>query len=210
MKILLIKLWLKDSPSTRCAIKLETLILRRIIANLHETLYQYALALVATGQCTTAMIHLNLAITRGHLPSRALNGSKGVARDYKKAFELVEEGSRLGCHHCQGVMAGCTMNDDQVKSMKLSRMLACKSSKKGSRYGQCFIGELYWFGGEGTQAVAFFRLAAAQNLDRAQWWLGHMYSMGIGVGRDDVEALRWYQLAAAQGYPSEFVQNSSM
>ena len=29
-----------------------------------------------------------------------------------------------------------------------------------------------------------------------------MYHDGEGVARDDAEALRWYQLAAAQGYPT--------
>ncbi len=35
------------------------------------------------------------------------DGREGVAQDRNRAFELVEEGARLGCHHCQGVMAEC-------------------------------------------------------------------------------------------------------
>ncbi len=52
-----------------------------------------------------------------------------------------------------------------------------------------------------AQAVALYRLAAAQNLDDAQYSLGYMYYDGIGVAQDDAEALRLYQLAAAQGHP---------
>jgi len=214
MKILLTKFLLKDSPSTRCAINLETLILRRIIANLHEALYQYALALVSTGQCATAMIHLNLSIIRGHFPSRALkthmmiDGREGVAKDENGAFELVEEGARLGCYHCQGVMAlcyrygyGCMRNE--ARSLELAR----ESSGLGSRYGQHVLGLFYRYGGGGVaedyaQALALYRLAAAQNFGGAQFSLGSMYYLGRGVAEDVAEALRLFQLAAAQGHPA--------
>ena len=39
------------------------------------------------------------------------------------------------------------------------------------------------------------------NLDWAQLSLGSMYGCGVGVAQDYAEALRWYQLAAAQGHP---------
>ena len=49
--------------------------------------------------------------------------------------------------------------------------------------------------------VALYRLAAAQKLDKAQWSLGVMHENGShGVARDCVAALRFYQLAAAQGH----------
>jgi TPR repeat protein len=101
--------------------------------------------------------------------------------------ELVEEGARLGCHHCQGVMA-------------------CKSSLKNSRYGLFVLGGFCQYGRGGVaqdyaQALALYRLAAAQNFDGAQSRLGHIYDHGLGVVEDDAEALRWYQLAAIQGYP---------
>ena len=37
---------------------------------------------------------------------------------------------------------------------------------------------------------------------RAQFILGYMYDNGEGVPEDDVEAVRWYRLAAEQGYAS--------
>ncbi len=168
--------------------------------------------LCASGQCAAAMVVLNLAVYLGHLPSRALmahmllQGREGVACDVKAAFKLVEKGARLGCHHCQGVMAMCYWRGDGcVRDAARSLELARESSGKGSRYGQDTLGEFYRFGKEGVaqdhaQAVALYRLAAAQNLDGAQWILGHMYSRGLGVAQDDAEARRWYQLVAAQRY----------
>jgi TPR repeat protein len=52
-----------------------------------------------------------------------------------------------------------------------------------------------------VQAVELYRLAAAQNLDSAQLYLGHMHANGFGVAKDSFEALRLYRLAAAQGHP---------
>ena len=136
-----------------------------------------------------------------------LRGREGVAKDRIGAFELVEEGARLGCHHCQGVMAECYRwgfgcEEDEARSLELAR----ESSGKGSRYGQNALGGLYGLGEGGVaqdyaQAVALYRLAAAQNLDAAQNDLGYMYHEGLGVAQDDAEALLLSQLAAAQGHP---------
>jgi TPR repeat protein len=197
----------------RHMIYLETNILRYIIANMPAALYRCALTLNATGQCAIAMIYLNRAIYLGHLPSHALkawmliHGRKGVASDSNLAFELVENGTRLGCHHCQGVMAlyysrSCGYRIDEARSLELAR----NSSRKGSRYGQYALGKLYRYGGGGrkydvAKAVVLYRLAAAQGLDEAQYMLGDMYSIGFVVVQDFAEALRLYQLAAAQGHP---------
>ena len=111
----------------------------------------------------------------------------------------------MGCHHCQGVMAWCYLGGDGCEAdAARSLELARESSGKGSRYGQHVLGWLYRFvaGGvalDGAQALALYRLAAAQNLDWAHGSLGGMYDNGRGVAQDDAEALRLYQLAAAQG-----------
>jgi uncharacterized protein len=165
--------------------------------------------LCASGQCAAAAVALMLAVDLGHLPSRALlahmmlDGREGVAKDWNAAFELVEEGARLGCHDCQGVIAKCFhcglgCEEDNAQSMEL----AFESSRKGSRYGQHALGELFNVEDVGdARAVAFFRLAAAQNHANAQYSLGCMYDHGCGVDQDSAEALRLWQLAAAQGLP---------
>ncbi len=72
-------------------------------------LVKEAEVLCASGQFAAAAVTLKLAVDLGHLPSRAfmaqmvIEGREGVANDCDGAFELVEEGARLGCHDCQGV-----------------------------------------------------------------------------------------------------------
>ena len=213
MKLFVSLRFLKGCPNARRMIHLHTLILRRLITNMPAALYQYALALVSTGQCATAMVHLNSSIIRGHLPSRALKawmlleGREGVAKDRNGAFVLVEEGARLCCHHCQGIMACCYLNGyGCVRNAARSLELARESSGKGNRYGQYTFGLFYRWGQEfiaqdPAQALALYLLAAAQNFDGAQYSLGYMYYTGHGVAQDFAEALRFFQLAAAQGHP---------
>jgi TPR repeat protein len=138
-----------------------------------------------------------------------INGREGVSLDQKRAFKLAKEGARLGCHHCQGVMARCYrygygIRRDEARSLELAR--ESSGSGLGSRYGQYVLGVLYECGRGGVaqdyaQALALYRLAAAQNFDGAQLGLGYMYYLGFGVVEDHAEALRLFQLAAAQGHP---------
>jgi TPR repeat protein len=231
MKLFLIKQLTQGCPSTRDKSYLMKYILQRLIANMPASLYKNALALVSTGQCATAIVHLKQAIIRGHLPSRALKAwlliregvtkdcigalkawlliddREDVTEDCNGAFELAKEGARLGCHHCQGVMAWCYRYGYGIRIDRArSSELAFESSWTGSRYGQYVLGLFYQYsaGGvaqDGAQALVLFRLAAAQNLDEAQNDLGDMYYQGYGVAQDLAEALRLYQLAAAQGHP---------
>ena len=50
-----------------------------------------------------------------------------------------------------------------------------------------------------TEAVKWYRLAAAQGDADARNNLGFMYGNGEGVPKDYVQAYKWYNLAAAQG-----------
>ena len=50
-----------------------------------------------------------------------------------------------------------------------------------------------------TQAVRWYRLAAAQGMDAAQYNLGLMYGRGRGVEQDYVRAHMWFNLAAVSG-----------
>jgi len=166
------------------------------------------------GQYAAAVVQLQCAIDLGHLPSLALKawlhiyGREGVALDHEAALKLAEEGARLGCHHCQGVMANCYFEGwgcekDYARSLELAR----ESSGRGSRYGQHTLGELHHWGRGGLaedfpQALMFYMDAAVQGLDQAQVEIGEFFFEGDTiVPQDYVESLRWYQLAAAQGHP---------
>jgi TPR repeat protein len=50
-----------------------------------------------------------------------------------------------------------------------------------------------------VEAVKWYRKAAEQGDELAQFNLGVMYDNGQGVAKDDVEAAKWYRKAAEQG-----------
>ncbi len=218
IKLYLINLLTKGCLSNRDRSYLMKYILRRIIAKMPAALYRHALTLVATGQCAAAMVYLNLAITRGHLPSCALKawilikGREGVAKDHIGSFKLVDEGARLGCRHCQGVLAwhyrwGDEIRRDTARSLKL----AYDSSDKGSRYGIFVLGRIFHIVAKenGTQdyskVIELYNRAAEMYLDEAQCSLGFLYSNGLGITQDSAEALRLFQLAAHQRHPVALV-----
>ena len=178
---------------------------------------------LAAGNYAAAAAQLQLAIDVGNLPSRALMawllvwGREGIAQDEDTAFELLEEGARLGCHHCQGVLAFCHIHfngsgDDPIlvddggdgkDSLVLD--LARASSQNGSRYGQYTLGLLFSSldGNITTRTLSLWQQAADQGLDAAQLGMGHsLYMNGIGNLDDYPDALRLFRLAAAQGQPS--------
>ena len=66
------------------------------------------------------------------------------------------------------------------------------------------LGEDYYYGENGKQkdyvkAVEWFRKAAEQGNDDAQFNLGMCYEFGQGVVKDLTEAVKWYRKAVKQG-----------
>ena len=65
------------------------------------------------------------------------------------------------------------------------------------------IGDMYYFGDgveqDYEEAVEWYKAAAGQDYDLAQYNLGHMYRNGYGVAQDYTKAIQWYKKAAEQG-----------
>ena len=184
--------------------------------------------LCASGQCAAAFVLLQLAIELGHLPSRAhmawmlLNCRKGVTKNPQKGFELAEEGGRLGCFDCIGVIAHCYTGDllscsivpglgvNEVLSLQLAR----QSSDKNSRYGNLVWSKFCLFGGAQQEedihkALVLLTSAAAQGLEEAMIIIGCIYHWGIGVLPNYEKALQFYQLAVAKGNPEAMCRIAS-
>jgi TPR repeat protein len=130
--------------------------------------------LAATGDIAAATVQQELAVSYGHLPSRAdlawilTDGRQGVPKNCQKAYQLVEQGARLKCCHCKGALSRCLAGAfGCLKDPERCRQLAHESASAGSKYGQYMVGWLHHTGWGGTvknmgEAVAQYRLAAAQ------------------------------------------------
>ena len=53
-------------------------------------------------------------------------------------------------------------------------------------------------------------IAAEQSFAPAQYNLGVMYDNGDGVPQDEVEAMRWYRLAADQGFAAALIRKRGL
>jgi len=172
------------------------------------------LRMYVTGNWVAAAAQYEHAISLGHVSARAdiasmvMEGRDGIAVDHARAFQLSEQGTALGCRHCQGTLSYCYFNGyacskDAVRALQLAR----SSSSSGSKWGQYMMAELLYTGEAGVVqdyglALFHYRQAAAQGLDVALNDLGYMYDQGFSVAEDKAEALRLFKLAADQGLPA--------
>ena len=190
-------------------------ILRRIASGrvtlMVQELQARAQSCRSKGHCVLAAKILKQAIALGSLASRAdladmlIDGREGIPEDRKAALDLVKHGAQRQCHHCEGVMSrllqsrvkgsvslwDCFENSDNYK------WLARRSAAKGSRYGQYVLAVILMKeDASSAEAVRLLELAAGQNYEEAQTFLG---AHAQDRKQDSVEALRWFKQAAAQG-----------
>jgi TPR repeat protein len=165
--------------------------------------------LCASGQYAAAVVPQQRAIDFGNLPSLALKawllieGRIGVAQNENEAFRLAQMGAAKGCAQCKGVMAHCfQLGAGCIRDAAQSLVLALESSARGCRYGDYALGMLYHGGQAGlmknyVKAGALYQLAAAKGLDAAQCKMG---DFSYYIEQDYAKALRYYELAATQGF----------
>jgi hypothetical protein len=108
----------------------------------------------------------------------------------------VEAEPRLVAAYATGV--GVTEDRNKM------RELAGDAATGGSAEGQAYLGQLFSAGTDGrppdySKARLWLGRAAAQGLAPAQAAMGRMCQDGIGGPKDDIEALKWFCLAADQG-----------
>jgi TPR repeat protein len=72
-------------------------------------------------------------------------------------------------------------------------------AKEGDAEGQFYLADLYYRKRNFTEAAEWYRKAADQEHLLAQFNLGSLYMVGLGVEQDFVEAAKWYRKAAEQG-----------
>ena len=76
-------------------------------------------------------------------------------------------------------------------------------AQKNQSWAQSDLGSLYEDGiivtRSYSEALNWYRKAAAQNYAGAQTNLGNMYFFGKGVEQNQEEAIKWYRLAALGG-----------
>ena len=143
----------------------------------------------------------------------------GIAlpQDAGKAVELFRAAARQGLERAQINLAMMVISETNASSEELNeveKMLLCAVTKEGL----CQPEAAYWLGrlyldkameekniesqeDLSKKSVAFLKSAANSGHVLAQTTLGFCFSRGIGVKKDNREAVRWYRAAAEQGNP---------
>jgi hypothetical protein len=179
----------------------------------HRSVLSVTRQLLDNWQFAAAASEYNRAIALGHVSFAAelswmlMWGRSGVTQDKQAAFRIAQAGARLRCPHSCGVLALCwACGSGCTKDCARALQLARESAAADSKFGQYALARLLFDGGalaaaDDSRAAGFFRMAAAQNLDAAQWALGFLHDHGLGVVQSCSEALMWFRLAASQGMP---------
>src|SRR5450755_2868804 len=95
-------------------------------------------------------------------------------------------------------LGGCGVARDEAVAMAWFR----KAAEQGHANGQFSLASLYYGRKEYALAASWYRRAAEQANALAQIRLGRMYAEGPGLARDDVQAFKWFAVAALRGSDS--------
>ncbi len=133
------------------------------------------------------------------------DGTNGVAKDYKKAFELYSEAAAKGYAPAQADLGymyhnGLGVKKDEGKSFEFTR----KAAMQGDLTAQYNIGLKYFYGNgvakDRTEAAKWFRKAADHGDLDAILKMGDVCYFGHGVEQDYSQAAAWYRKAAERGH----------
>ncbi len=96
-----------------------------------------------------------------------------------------------------GILAGCTTGQEKVAKLTAE-------AEKGNVDSMVEIAEMYCSGTTIEQddqiCGMWMKRAAEKGHVRAQYMLGRMYELGLGMRADPVQAYKWYSLSGGQGY----------
>jgi TPR repeat protein len=121
-------------------------------------------------------------------------GKYGIALDLWQP--LAERGNPDAQVGLGGLyLGGYGVAKDEAAAMAWFR----KAAEQGSAAGQFSLASLFFARKDYAASVAWFRRSAEQGNALAQLRLARLYNEGLGVPRDDVQAFKWFAIAAEGG-----------
>jgi localization factor PodJL len=130
-----------------------------------------------------------------------------ASRDYAKAAQAYREMADVGNPYGQYALSllyleGKGVRQDQAESLRWME----KAAESGYPAANFSLGLRHLQGKSGLKkdpkaAVAFFEKAAASEDEVSMFYLGMLHAKGLGVAPNATEALRWFRMAKALGYP---------
>ncbi len=139
--------------------------------------------------------------------SKYYNGTNGVIKDYKKAFEIYEQAAKKGSASAQYYIAeiyyhGLGVEKDEIVGYQWYN----KAADNGDPSACNRLGNMYYSGKtvpqNYTTAFSWFKKSAERGFKWGQYNLASRYYHGEGCEKDYVQAVAWFQKAADQNVPN--------
>lgn len=126
------------------------------------------------------------------------------SKDYRAAFASYKAAAELGGSYGQFMLANMYLSGEGCKrNPSESYRWMKKSADLGYPPANYLLGRAAVAQNPLT-AVEYFKKAADKEHEESMYALGLMYAIGIGGEKaNTVEALRWFRMAKAQGFPVE-------
>jgi TPR repeat protein len=154
----------------------------------------------------TAMEKLQPAAEAGSTEAEAMlaqayvTGNQGLPQDYAKALMWNEKAATSGSARAYLNLAmmyrdGTGVAKDETKAMQDFTKAADMGDMKAPRY----LGLYAAHAGDFAKAFSFYQEGASRGDITSQFYLGHAYELGQGVGQDYAQAQTWYTKSAERG-----------
>lgn len=138
--------------------------------------------------------------------SKYYNGTNGVTKDRKKAFEIYEHAAKKGSVRAQYYIAemyyyGEGIEKDEIVAYQWYN----RAAENGDSIACNVLGNLFYSGKTVPQnystAFCWYKKSAEKGYKWGQYNLGNMYYNGTGHKKDYTKAIDWFQKAANQNIP---------
>jgi TPR repeat protein len=130
---------------------------------------------------------------------------------YRKAAELGDKIAQSALGICYYTGDGVPKDDGEARKWSLKAAEQFRNSaEQGDVDSQLMLAFCYETAREITENVKWLLRAAEQGKVTAQYDLGINYSRGEGVPKNDIEAYKWFSIAAANGLDKSAKRRDSL
>lgn len=160
------------------------------------------ICIVATGSCRSAAwgFYNPLNYFKGSLAES--NGDQAYEeKNYPVAFSEYKKAAEAGSPYGQFMLANMYLAGQSVEKNPEQYMhWLGQSAENGYPPANYLMGMAYLYSDK-SMAAGYLKAAADKEHGASMHMLGMMYARGVGVAKNTDEAVRWFRLARAQGYP---------
>ena len=121
------------------------------------------------------------------------------ATDYKTAAAAYQEAAEAGGAYGQFMLANMYLAGEGVKRDPKQYLHWMQQSADNGYAPANYLMGMAYLSSNAIEASRYFEKAAREEHGAAMHMLGLMYASGTGVEQSDLEALRWFRMAKAQG-----------